>query len=1032
MSIEEEPKTVNNNEKDENIYNDIKNKKEENKINLKNIKPNILSPPDTPQISNIKKESDINTDKSNNIGNNNNEKINNKSDKTSSGNITNNSNENKEKMDNNENNNKELNNIEGTNTNNIENTNNVENINNVENTNNVDNINNVENANNVDNTNINDIENKSTKDSMDINKENNNDKVNNSQNIEEDVKKVNNDDSKKELNINNNQNNTLLKEESKPLNVDNIKSNNNKVIVKVDITNQKHLNESKKIQKMPRSEINISTNITRSLQLHPRSFPFLKPVDPVLLNIPDYFTVIKHPMDLSTIMKKIKENKYKGINEYISDVELMFNNCFIYNPPTNPVHIAGKILKDYFIEQLRRLTPEVQASLNILTKGNDNENINNGDKRPKRQIKAVNHLEPEYHIPKKMKVIHKQITNDEKEVKLQTQNLPLKTTENKSNNNVHIKSELPKKLNNITPIQNEKIKNNNKTTIKKLIAKTGKNQQYARKEDKKNNEIEEYQVHNEEIYEIGNEEDGEEEEEEDEIEEEEDDDNGIEEEEEDNDNVDDDEDNEDEDNIDENEEDEIDDDDDDDLNRKTRSIIRASQKVLSRVKSRNPPYNNTKIRKISSQTSGINKKAKKSKLLKSISKTPSLIPLPMDQLYQDNSVNNIVEMQINTLTMCLQKVTKQLELLQVQSRARKLNRQAKRLAKSLNMNDFGYPSDSDNVENLLSQTAMLTSDANNLLKRKIKTKSKVSNKPTKINKVKSKNRRNEIDNNENEEENEYYTPYINSNIIENELPKTKGKNSTTKEKSVKKETKRQKQTRIPRKRIPKGSHENSYDIKKVCEYCGDTDTPMWRRGPNGKGTLCNKCGVKWKGGKIYQGEEIPMLANKNNKSNNATKVIPAPTSAPPPKRERKTKNKTKDKEKKKETNNTTTTNTKNNKNKQQKITEITYNQKKELSEMINYLSEEKISGVVDIIKSSIPEIKDTQEEIEIDIETLNPATLYKLYNYVKKVSKPKYNKKNQVKNDDTSSGESSGESSAESDYDSSDTDSEPNQILSRR
>jgi len=32
---------------------------------------------------------------------------------------------------------------------------------------------------------------------------------------------------------------------------------------------------------------------------------------------------------------------------------------------------------------------------------------------------------------------------------------------------------------------------------------------------------------------------------------------------------------------------------------------------------------------------------------------------------------------------------------------------------------------------------------------------------------------------------------------------------------------------------------------KSCEFCGTTDTPMWRRGPQGKGTLCNACGVKW-------------------------------------------------------------------------------------------------------------------------------------------------------------------------------------------
>ncbi|PRP82544.1 hypothetical protein PROFUN_04849 [Planoprotostelium fungivorum] len=32
---------------------------------------------------------------------------------------------------------------------------------------------------------------------------------------------------------------------------------------------------------------------------------------------------------------------------------------------------------------------------------------------------------------------------------------------------------------------------------------------------------------------------------------------------------------------------------------------------------------------------------------------------------------------------------------------------------------------------------------------------------------------------------------------------------------------------------------------RLCEFCSASDTPMWRRGPSGKGTLCNACGVKW-------------------------------------------------------------------------------------------------------------------------------------------------------------------------------------------
>jgi len=56
---------------------------------------------------------------------------------------------------------------------------------------------------------------------------------------------------------------------------------------------------------------------------------------------------------------------------------------------------------------------------------------------------------------------------------------------------------------------------------------------------------------------------------------------------------------------------------------------------------------------------------------------------------------------------------------------------------------------------------------------------------------------------------------------------------------------------------------------RVCDYCGTTRTPMWRRGPRGKHTLCNACGVKWKDGRIQvpdlelqQQQQIPEQEQK--------------------------------------------------------------------------------------------------------------------------------------------------------------------------
>jgi hypothetical protein len=52
---------------------------------------------------------------------------------------------------------------------------------------------------------------------------------------------------------------------------------------------------------------------------------------------------------------------------------------------------------------------------------------------------------------------------------------------------------------------------------------------------------------------------------------------------------------------------------------------------------------------------------------------------------------------------------------------------------------------------------------------------------------------------------------------------------------------------VPAKQIiPKAPKIQSSPAKtKKCDMCGTTVTPQWRRGPNGSGTLCNSCGVKW-------------------------------------------------------------------------------------------------------------------------------------------------------------------------------------------
>jgi bromodomain-containing factor 1 len=117
--------------------------------------------------------------------------------------------------------------------------------------------------------------------------------------------------------------------------------------------------------------------------------PFLEPVDPVKLNIPDYPSKIKHPMDLSTIRKKLDAKMYQTPNEFDADMKLMFENCFTYNPEGSPVFIMGKALEMYYDKEIAGMPQEVtrKKKIDIM--------LPDRSKQPKRTIKPVETMKTE-------------------------------------------------------------------------------------------------------------------------------------------------------------------------------------------------------------------------------------------------------------------------------------------------------------------------------------------------------------------------------------------------------------------------------------------------------------------------------------------------------------------------------------------------------------------------------------------------------------------------------------------------------------
>lgn len=50
---------------------------------------------------------------------------------------------------------------------------------------------------------------------------------------------------------------------------------------------------------------------------------------------PNYFNIIKRPMDLNTVMKKLKGFQYKSKSDFVEDLMLIWNNCLKYNADPN-------------------------------------------------------------------------------------------------------------------------------------------------------------------------------------------------------------------------------------------------------------------------------------------------------------------------------------------------------------------------------------------------------------------------------------------------------------------------------------------------------------------------------------------------------------------------------------------------------------------------------------------------------------------------------------------------------------------------
>ncbi|OMJ85646.1 hypothetical protein SteCoe_12995 [Stentor coeruleus] len=95
------------------------------------------------------------------------------------------------------------------------------------------------------------------------------------------------------------------------------------------------------------------------LELHEESQEFLIPVDFESLGIPTYPTIIKNPMDLGTIKKRLKSHHYTKTQDFIADIQLVWDNCKKFNEAGTEIYQQAVFLE----KQTRRYCAKLRLPM---------------------------------------------------------------------------------------------------------------------------------------------------------------------------------------------------------------------------------------------------------------------------------------------------------------------------------------------------------------------------------------------------------------------------------------------------------------------------------------------------------------------------------------------------------------------------------------------------------------------------------------------------------------------------------------------
>jgi len=98
------------------------------------------------------------------------------------------------------------------------------------------------------------------------------------------------------------------------------------------------------------------------LRQHPSAKPFLHPVDPVRLRVPDYYRHVREPMDLDLVKLRLSKGFYAATGEVFADVQRVWDNACAFNPPSSIVYRFAQECQAFWAEHVAQAEAEAREA----------------------------------------------------------------------------------------------------------------------------------------------------------------------------------------------------------------------------------------------------------------------------------------------------------------------------------------------------------------------------------------------------------------------------------------------------------------------------------------------------------------------------------------------------------------------------------------------------------------------------------------------------------------------------------------------